>query len=43
MSTVAMYYFQGDLGESQEYPNAFVVSLIETVISFRNPLSVDIL
>ncbi len=27
MSTVAMYYFQGDLGESQEYPNAFVVSL----------------
>lgn len=22
-----MYYFQGDLGESQEYPNAFVVSV----------------
>lgn len=25
MSTIAMYYFQGDLGESMEYPNAFVV------------------
>lgn len=25
MSTVAMYFFQGELGESMEYPNAFVI------------------
>lgn len=28
-----MYYFQGDLGESMEYPNAFVVSAIYDMFS----------